>query len=99
MGNQRGSTTFMHFLLTVTENASSRKLDPSISETTWVHKIFGGKLRSRVTCQSCGYNSDTFDSMMDLSLDIHRTNTIGQALKKFVATDYLKGSDKYKCDK
>jgi len=36
---------------------------------------------------------------MDLSLDIHRTNTIGQALKKFVATDYLKGSDKYKCDK
>lgn len=64
-----------------------------------MHKIFGGRLRSRVTCQSCGHNSDTFDRILDLSLDIFRTDTVREALKKFVAVDHLKGADKYKCEK
>lgn len=48
---------------------------------------------------SCGYNSDTFDSILDLSIDIHGAFSVQQALKKFVAIDSLKGADKYKCDK
>jgi ubiquitin carboxyl-terminal hydrolase 36/42 len=75
------------------------KLDPKLAETTWVHKIFGGRLRSRVTCHSCGYNSDTFDRILDLSLDILRSDSLKNALRKFVAIDYLKGADKYKCEK
>lgn len=75
-----------------------RKLDPKLAETTWVHKLFGGKLRSRVTCQSCGHNSDTFDNILDLSIDIFGASSVQQALKKFVAIDSLKGADKYKCD-
>ncbi|KII94995.1 hypothetical protein PLICRDRAFT_149333 [Plicaturopsis crispa FD-325 SS-3] len=75
------------------------KLDPKIAETTWVHKIFGGRLRSRVSCRECGHNSDTFDSILDLSLDIHGVYSLRDALKKFVAIDYLKGADKYKCEK
>ena len=63
-----------------------------------MHKIFGGRLRSRVTCSVCGHNSDTYDSILDLSLDIHRTSSLKDALKSFVAPDYLNGSDKYKCD-
>lgn len=77
----------------------NRKIDPKLAETTWVHKIFGGRLRSRVTCRDCGYNSDTFDRILDLSLDIFKTDTVKEALKKFVAIDYLKGADKYKCEK
>lgn len=61
--------------------------------------MFGGKLRSRVTCQACHYNSDTFDNILDLSLDIHRMTTLKDALRKFVAPDFLKGADKYKCEK
>jgi len=76
-----------------------RKLDPKLAETTWVHKIFGGRLRSRVTCHDCGYNSDTFDRILDLSLDILRSDSLKDALKKFVAVDHLKGADKYKCEK
>lgn len=70
-----------------------------MAETTWVHKIFGGRLRSRVTCHDCGYNSDTFDSILDLSLDIIKVQSVEEALKRFVAPDYLKGADKYKCEK
>jgi ubiquitin carboxyl-terminal hydrolase 36/42 len=64
-----------------------------------VHQIFGGRLRSRVTCRDCGYNSDTFDRILDLSLDIFKADSVKDALKKFVAIDYLKGADKYKCEK
>ena len=77
----------------------SRKLDSKIQETTWVHKLFGGRLRSRVSCKNCDHNSDTFDRMLDLSLDIHRCDSLKETLRKFVAIDYLKGADKYKCEK
>jgi len=76
-----------------------RKVDHNLAETTWVHRIFGGRLRSRVTCRECNYNSDTFDSMLDISLDIYGLSTLKDALKKFVAVDYLRGSDKYQCEK
>lgn len=76
-----------------------RKVDHKLAETTWVHRIFGGRLRSRVTCRECSHNSDTFDSMLDISLDIYGSSTLKDALRKFVAVDYLRGSDKYKCEK
>jgi len=76
-----------------------RKIDAKLAETTWVHKIFGGQLRSRVTCRECGYNSDTFDRILDLSLDIFKCDSLREALRKFIAIDYLKGADKYKCEK
>lgn len=77
----------------------SRKLDPKIAETTWVHRIFGGKLRSQVRCRDCGHKSDTFDSILDLSIDIHQVEGLRDALKKFTHIDVLKGADKYKCEK
>jgi ubiquitin carboxyl-terminal hydrolase 36/42 len=77
----------------------SRKLDPKLAETTWVHQIFGGRLRSRVTCGECDYNSDTLDRILDLSIDIFGVNSLRDALRKFVAVDHLKGANKYKCEK
>jgi ubiquitin carboxyl-terminal hydrolase 36/42 len=47
----------------------------------------------------CGYPSDTFDSILDLSLDVQNCNSLLQALKEFVAVDHLRGEDKYKCEK
>lgn len=64
-----------------------------------MHRIFGGKLRSRVACDECHHNSDTFDSILDLSVDIHGVDTLRDALRKFTAIDCLKGADKYKCEK
>lgn len=56
-------------------------------------------MRSRVQCGECGHNSDTFDSILDLSLDIYNMSGVKPALRKFVAIDTLKGADKYKCEK
>ncbi|KAF8507854.1 cysteine proteinase [Hysterangium stoloniferum] len=75
------------------------KLDPKIAQTTWVHKLFGGRLRSRVTCGSCDHASDTFDAILDLSIDIHGVTSLKQALTKFVQIDHLRGANKYKCER
>ncbi|KAJ3991792.1 Usp36 protein [Lentinula boryana] len=102
-GRQEDSHEFLRYAIDGLQKSclagQPPKIDHKLAETTWVHKLFGGKLRSRVACQSCGYNSDTFDSILDLSLDIHHSQHLKDALRKFVAPDYLKGADKYKCEK
>ncbi|KAF8351648.1 Usp36 protein, partial [Amanita rubescens] len=102
-GRQEDSHEFLRYAIDALQKSCLAgyppKLDPKLAETTWVHKIFGGRLRSRVTCHDCGYNSDTFDRILDLSLDILRSDSLKDALRKFVAVDHLKGADKYKCEK
>ncbi|KAI9513261.1 cysteine proteinase [Russula earlei] len=102
-GRQEDSHEFLRYAIDALQKSClaghASKADPKIAETTWVHKIFGGKLRSRVTCDECHHNSDTFDSILDLSVDIHGVDTLRDALRKFTAIDYLKGADKYKCEK
>ncbi|KAI9000815.1 cysteine proteinase [Trametes punicea] len=102
-GRQEDSHEFLRYLIDALQRSSLAglpvKADPKLAEKTWVHKIFGGLLRSRVKCLSCGYNSDTFDRMLDLSVDIAGVSTLKDALRKFVAVDHLRGADKYKCEK
>ncbi|KAG5243751.1 ubiquitin carboxyl-terminal hydrolase [Salix suchowensis] len=49
---------------------------PAAYETSLVHKIFGGSLRSQVECQQCSYCSNKFDPFLDLSLEIARADTL-----------------------
>ncbi|KAF5393139.1 hypothetical protein D9757_001305 [Collybiopsis confluens] len=102
-GRQEDSHEFLRYAIDALQKSCLEgyppKIDPKLAETTWIHKLFGGRLRSQVSCKSCGHNSDTFDGMLDLSLDIHHSQTLKDALRKFVAPDHLKGADKYKCEK
>ena len=68
------------------------------SETSFVWRAFGGTLRSRITCQTCGRASDKFDGFMDLSLDIARAKSVSHALRSYVAVEVLDGANKYKCE-
>ncbi|KAJ7780993.1 Usp36 protein, partial [Mycena metata] len=102
-GRQEDSHEFLRYAIDALQKSCLAghppKIDPLLAETTWVHKIFGGRLRSRVHCSECSYNSDTFDSILDLSLDIYNMSGLKNALRKFVAPDTLKGADKYKCER
>lgn len=75
------------------------KLEQKFKEQTFVHQLFGGRLRSRVHCTECGHNSDTFDSILDLSLDLGGARSLKDALENLVRVDVLKGQNKYKCEK
>ncbi|KAI9068517.1 cysteine proteinase [Trametes sanguinea] len=102
-GRQEDSHEFLRYFVDALQRSSLAglpvKADPKLADRTWVQKIFGGLLRSRVKCLSCGHNSDTFDRMLDLSVDIAGVSTLKDALRKFVAVDHLRGADKYKCEK
>ncbi|TBU33130.1 cysteine proteinase [Dichomitus squalens] len=102
-GRQEDSHEFLRYFVDALQRSALAgappKVDPKLAEKTWVYKIFGGLLRSRVSCLSCGYNSDTFDRMLDLSVDIAGVASLRDALRKFVAVDHLRGADKYKCEK
>lgn len=45
------------------------KVKQSEKEATFIHRMFAGKLRSRVTCESCKSTSDTFENFLDLRCD------------------------------
>lgn len=102
-GRQEDAHEFLRYAIDALQKSClaghPQKTDHKLAETTWVHKIFGGRLRSRVTCRECNHHSDTFDSMLDISLDIYGSSTLKEAFKKFVAVDCLRGADKYMCER
>ncbi|KAM9207920.1 ubiquitin carboxyl-terminal hydrolase 36-like [Leptosomus discolor] len=72
-------------------------LDRETQATTLVHQIFGGYLRSRVKCLACKSVSDTYDSYLDLPLEIGEATNLVQALELFVKPDLLGGENAYMC--
>ena len=75
-----------------------RDLPERIKNTSFVHRIWGGQIRSRVVCSRCRKPSDTFDSFLDLSLDCGKRTLVGM-LQGFVKEDHLEGDNKYHCEK
>lgn len=51
----------------------------------------------QVKCAECGYESNTTDPFLDISLEINRAQTLEKALDRFTANEYLDGGNKYKC--
>lgn len=67
-----------------------------MEESTWIHQIFGGRLRSQLRCHGCKATSNTYQALLDLSVDLHKASTIDDALRNFIAVDPIDG---YKCEK
>ncbi|ORX41285.1 hypothetical protein BD324DRAFT_606867 [Kockovaella imperatae] len=77
-----------------------KTLPEKIKHTTWVYRIWGGIVRSRVVCSRCKKPSDTFDHFLDLSLDVNKGGSakLQSMLQGFVREERLEGDNKYKCD-
>jgi uncharacterized UBP type Zn finger protein len=46
--------------------------DERVKETSEIHSMFGGYLRSQVKCIKCGHESNKYDSFLDLSLEVYK---------------------------
>ncbi|WRT63264.1 uncharacterized protein IL334_000167 [Kwoniella shivajii] len=77
-----------------------KDLPEKIKHSSWVYKVWGGKVRSRVVCSRCNKPSDTFDWFLDLSLDVNKAGqkSIKNMMNGFTREDKLEGDNKYHCD-
>ncbi|KAK2526408.1 hypothetical protein Q9233_008178 [Columba guinea] len=72
-GRQEDAHEFLRCTMDAMQRACLRgnsDLDMSSQATTIIHQIFGGFLRSRVTCWSCQAVSDSYEAFLDVPLDI-----------------------------
>ena len=65
--------------------------------TNLLDGIFGGLLRSQVRCGLCLTDSVRYDTFLDLSLEVHRSVSVDEALRSFADIDVLEGDNKYDC--
>ncbi|NXH45337.1 UBP42 hydrolase, partial [Dicaeum eximium] len=77
----------------------SSNSDSSSQETTIIHEIFGGFLRSRVTCLSCKTVFDFYKVFLDVLLKIKGTLSLSTALEGFVKPRQMDGKKLFKCSK
>ncbi|PIA19011.1 cysteine proteinase, partial [Coemansia reversa NRRL 1564] len=103
VGRQEDAHEFLRLLVDAFQRSLLTGIDPKIDrriqETTLTHQVFGGYLQSQVSCGRCGYDSNTFDPLLDISLDIQGGSTIEKALRSFTRPETLTTSNRYRCEK
>ncbi|KAL6042819.1 Ubiquitin carboxyl-terminal hydrolase 47 [Balamuthia mandrillaris] len=67
------------------------------SEKGIVQELYEGKMIDYVKCRECGYQSSREDKYLDISLDIHNTSSLEQALDRFVTPEILSGTSQWRC--
>ena len=53
----------------------------------------------QVKCTDCGFESNTYDPILDISLEINRAASVEKALQRYTAGEALDGANKYRCPK
>lgn len=102
MGRQEDAHEYLIALLDAMHERSIAgipKPPPDVEFTSFIYRIFGGRIRSQVKCTHCNYESNTYDPFLDLSLEINHASSVDKALKRFTAGESLDGANKYKCPK
>lgn len=69
-----------------------------VKSTTFLHRIFGGYTRSKITCTVCSNQSDCFEPILDLQIDLKNCSHVSECLYKFNKKDILSGDNAYKCE-
>ncbi|NWT32377.1 UBP42 hydrolase, partial [Cardinalis cardinalis] len=100
-GRQENAYEFLRCTLDAMHRAClSCHLDVSSQETTIVHQIFGGFIKSRVTCLSCQAAVDSYKAFLDVSLDIRvRASSLTTVLEDCVTPKQLDQTECFRCSK
>ncbi|TQD95517.1 hypothetical protein C1H46_018873 [Malus baccata] len=72
----------------------------SVQDKNLVERVFGGRLQSKLRCCNCGHCSDTYEPLIDLSLEIEEADTLPRALESFTKIENINDSEtKFTCEK
>ncbi|XP_065210113.1 ubiquitin carboxyl-terminal hydrolase 36 [Planococcus citri] len=104
---QEDAHEFLRYLMEAMEKSyiatlgiQAKKLDSYSKETTPLNQIFGGYIRTEVTCLECSQVSTTFQHFQDLILDIRQasTSTVYDGLENYFSKERLDGDESYHCE-
>ncbi|XP_067937262.1 ubiquitin carboxyl-terminal hydrolase 36-like [Watersipora subatra] len=102
-GRQEDAHEFLRYIVDAMQKSCLTGQNPSLEklskETTFVHQVFGGYLRSQVKCMQCKTTSRTYDPVLDVSLDIKGVNSVERGLQKFVQPEILDVDNAYRCSR
>ncbi|XP_052208782.1 ubiquitin carboxyl-terminal hydrolase 21-like isoform X2 [Diospyros lotus] len=71
-----------------------------LADENLVKQVFGGRLLSKLQCCNCGYCSETYEPLIDLSLEIEDADTLPSALESFTKVEKIADQDiKFTCEK
>ncbi|TKY70015.1 Ubiquitin carboxyl-terminal hydrolase 20 [Spatholobus suberectus] len=73
-----------------------RKSNLNFEDDNLVEKVFGGRLISKLQCCSCGHTSDTYEPLIDMSLEIENVDSLPCALESFTKVENIDA--KFRCD-
>lgn len=103
-GSQEDAHEFLRHLVMSMQAAcldglgGEKHVEPSLQETTLIQQMFGGRLKSKVKCLRCLHESERYENIMDLTLEIHGwVESLQDALTQFTAPEDLDGENMYKC--
>ena len=77
--------------------AGLKRPPPALASTSLIYSLFGGTLRSTLTCAECGAVSATSEPFLCLSLDVGGSDDVEGALSRFTAGETLDGADAWRC--
>ncbi|KAK4795832.1 hypothetical protein SAY86_028158 [Trapa natans] len=103
-GSQEDAHEFLRLLIASMQSicleslGGERKVDPRLQETTFIQHTFGGCLRSKVKCLKCHHESERYENIMDLTLEIYGwVESLEDALTQFTTPEELDGENMYRC--
>uniref|UniRef100_A0A6N2LFS1 USP domain-containing protein n=1 Tax=Salix viminalis TaxID=40686 RepID=A0A6N2LFS1_SALVM len=103
-GSQEDAHEFLRLLIASMQSiclerlGGEDKVDPRLQETTFIQHTFGGRLRSKVKCLRCHHESERYENIMDLTLEIFGwVESLEDALTQFTTPEELDGENMYRC--
>ncbi|GFS32580.1 ubiquitin-specific protease 20 [Actinidia rufa] len=101
---QEDAHEFLQCLLDRLENcftySKAKDTTLPLEDENLVKQIFGGRLISKLRCCNCGHCSDTYEPLIDLSLEIENVDTLPSALESFTQVEKIEDIEtQYTCEK
>ncbi|XP_019056064.1 PREDICTED: ubiquitin carboxyl-terminal hydrolase 15-like isoform X2 [Nelumbo nucifera] len=103
-GSQEDAHEFLRLLVASMQSiclevvGGEKHVDSRLQETTFIQHTFGGRLRSKVKCLKCHHESERYENIMDLTLEILGwVESLEDALTQFTAAEDLDGENMYRC--